>query len=47
MNLGQQDKGQKACVKAFVDAVSEGDMSPISVEEIFEVSKISIKLLKQ
>jgi predicted dehydrogenase len=47
MNLWQQDKGQKACVKAFVDAVSKGHSSPIPIEEIFEVSRISIKLLNQ
>ena len=47
MNLWQQDKGQKACVKAFVDAISSGNTSPIPVEEIFEVSRISIKLLNQ
>jgi predicted dehydrogenase len=47
MNLWQQDKGQKACAKAFIDAISKGNKSPIPVEEIFEVSKISIKLLKQ
>ena len=47
MNLWQQDKGQKACVKAFIEAVSqENSFSPISIEEIFEVSKISIKLAK-
>ena len=47
MNLWQQDKGQEACVKAFVDAISKGNASPISIEEIFEVSRISIKLLNQ
>jgi len=47
MNLWQQDKGQKACVKAFIDAISKGNISPIPVEEIFEVSRISIKLLNQ
>ena len=47
MNLWQQDKGQKACVKAFIDAISSGSTSPIPVEEIFEVSRISIKLLNQ
>ena len=47
MNLWQQDKGQKACVQAFIDAISKGNSSPIPVEEIFEVSKISIKLLNQ
>ena len=47
LNLWQQDKGQKACVKAFVDAVSKGHSSPIPIEEIFEVSRISIELLNQ
>ena len=47
MNLWQQDKGQKACVKAFIYSISKGDKSPIPVEEILEVSRISIKLLNQ
>ena len=47
MNLWQQDKGQKACAKAFIDAISKGNISPIPVEEIFEVSRISIKLINQ
>jgi len=45
MNLWQQDKGQKACVKAFMDSISAHNTSPIPAEEIFEVSRISIKLL--
>jgi predicted dehydrogenase len=44
MNLWQQDKGQKACVKAFIDAISKGDPSPIAIEEIIEVSRISVML---
>jgi len=47
MNLWQQDKGQKACAKAFIDAISKGEKSPIPIEEIFEVSRISIKLANQ
>ena len=47
MNLWQQDKGQKACTKAFIEAISKGDSSPIPIEEIFEVSEISIKLANQ
>jgi hypothetical protein len=47
MNLWQQDKGQKACAKAFIDAISNGNISPIPIEEIFEVSRISIKLANQ
>jgi predicted dehydrogenase len=46
MSLWRQDKGQKACVKTFVDLVMNGNISPIPIEEIFEVSKISIKLAK-
>ena len=46
MNLWQQDKGQKSCTKAFVDSVSQGTSSPIPIEEIFEVSRISINLVK-
>ncbi len=47
MNLWQQDKGQKNCAKSFIDAISKGNTSPISIDEIFEVSKISIKLANQ
>jgi len=43
MNLRRQDKGQKACAAAFLDAVREGKSSPISFEEIIEVSRISIE----
>jgi predicted dehydrogenase/threonine dehydrogenase-like Zn-dependent dehydrogenase len=44
MNLWRQDKGQKACTKAFVNAVSKGGVSPIPIGEIFEVSRISIEI---
>lgn len=47
MRLWRQDKGHKACAKAFVDAVSMGDASPISVDEVMEVSRISIELANQ
>lgn len=47
MNLWQQNKGQKVCAKAFIDSVSKGYKSPIPIEEIFEVSKISIELANQ
>jgi predicted dehydrogenase/threonine dehydrogenase-like Zn-dependent dehydrogenase len=47
MNLWTQDKGQKACVKAFVDSISNNKESPIPKEEIFEISRISINLAKQ
>ena len=47
MNLWHQDKGHKACAKAFIDAIIKGNTSPISIEEILEVSRISIKLANQ
>ena len=49
MNLWRQDKGQAACVKAFIDnvrapqiAMSNDNLIPI--EEIFEVAEVTIKL---
>ncbi len=47
MNLWRQDKGQKACVKAFINSIAKGSENPIPVEEIFEVSEVSIKLINQ
>ena len=44
MNLWRQDKGQKACVQAFVNAVSAGNPSPIPTNELFEVSRVSIEI---
>ena len=46
MKLWKQEKGQKDCAKAFVDAVREGGAAPIPIGEIFEVSRISIELAK-
>ncbi len=47
MNLWQQDKGQKACANAFINGISNGNIAPIPIEEIFEVSRISINLANQ
>lgn len=44
MNLWRQDKGQKASARAFVDAISTGGVAPISIEEILEVSRVSIEI---
>ena len=43
-NLWRQDKGQKDCVQAFVDAVQQGAPPPIPIAEIFEVSRIAIEI---
>lgn len=44
MNLWRQDKGQHGCAAAFVNAVSSGAASPIPLEEIIEVAKVSIDI---
>jgi len=44
MNLRRQDKGQYSCALAFLDAIENGKKSPIDVDEIIEVSRISIEL---
>lgn len=43
MNLWRQDKGQKACAAAFVKAVEEGGPAPIPLEEVIEVSRVTIQ----
>jgi predicted dehydrogenase len=40
----RQDKGQAGCVGAFLAAIQSGGPDPIPVEEILEVSRISIEL---
>ncbi len=44
MNLWRQDKGQRACAAAFVNAVSSGGPSPIPPAELFEVSRTVIEV---
>lgn len=44
MNLWRQDKGQRACVAAFVDAIQSNGDAPIPFNEIVEVSQLSIEL---
>lgn len=44
MNLWRQDKGQAACVRAFVDAVRTGKSAPIPLEEIIEVARVTVTL---
>ncbi|WP_422134190.1 Gfo/Idh/MocA family oxidoreductase [Endozoicomonas sp. ALD040] len=44
LKLMQQDKGQKACAKAFVDAIRQGAPSPIPFEEVIEVARVSIEV---
>ncbi len=42
--LWQQDKGQKNCVKAFIESLNQGLNSPISFDEIVEVHSILLNL---
>jgi predicted dehydrogenase len=43
MRMWQQDKGQKACAAAFVQAVVKGGAAPIPLDEVIEVSRVSIE----
>lgn len=47
MNLWRQDKGQKACAAAFVQAWQQSGPAPIPLEEILEGSRLSIELANQ
>jgi predicted dehydrogenase len=42
MKLWRQDKGQTACVDAFVTAVREGKASPIPLPELIEVARVTL-----
>jgi hypothetical protein len=44
LNLWRQDKGQKALVQAFVNAIRTGGDPPIPFHELIEVSRIVIAL---
>jgi predicted dehydrogenase/threonine dehydrogenase-like Zn-dependent dehydrogenase len=44
LNLWRQDKGQKACAQAFVDAIRGKGPVPIPFNEVIEVSRVSIAL---
>ena len=44
LNLWRQDKGQNACARAFVEAVRTGAATPIPLEEVLEVARVSIEL---
>ncbi len=46
MNLWSQDKGQKACAAAFLQAIEQGKEA-IASAEIFEVARVSIEVAAQ
>ena len=39
----RQDKGQNKCIKTFIDAIRTGSESPIPLDELIEVSRVSIE----
>jgi len=47
MNLRRQDKGNKACVAAFVQAIEQGLPSPIPFDEIVEVTRATFDAVDQ
>ena len=44
MRLWRQDKGQRACAQAFVDAVKSAGAAPIPLAELLEVSRATIEI---
>jgi predicted dehydrogenase len=44
MNLWRQDKGQRACADAFVQALRAGGPAPIPLDQILEISRVAIEL---
>lgn len=47
VNLWKQDKGQNVCCKAFLQAIEQGSETPILVNEIIEVARVSIDVAQQ
>lgn len=47
MNLWKQDKGQNECSRLFLESIKCGIPSPIPIDEIFEVAKVSIHVAEQ
>lgn len=42
-SLWRQDKGQGACVEAFLASIKDGQPAPIPADQIFEVARVSIE----
>jgi predicted dehydrogenase len=47
LNLWRQNKGQQACVAAFVAAVANRAPAPIPLAELLEVSRVTIDIAKE
>ncbi|MGE0485922.1 MAG: bi-domain-containing oxidoreductase [Gammaproteobacteria bacterium] len=44
MKIGRQDKGQRACVAAFVGALERGEVAPIPFDELLEVHEVTLRI---
>jgi len=44
LNLWNQDKGQDKCFHQFISSIKDNSPSPISFEDIFDVTKLSIEI---
>lgn len=44
MRVGKQDKGQKNCARAFLDAIRSGGKPPIPAQEILEVARVTLQV---
>ena len=47
IRLIRQDKGQLNCIKEFINAIKDGDKSPIEFNEIIEVQSWLIKVMNE
>ncbi|CDT93273.1 Alcohol dehydrogenase zinc-binding domain protein [Vibrio coralliirubri] len=47
MKLASQDKGQKLCIKSFVESIQKGAPSPIHIDEILEVARVTIDVAER
>jgi predicted dehydrogenase len=43
MTTLRQDKGQRGCAAAFIEAIEKGRAAPIAFEELAEVSRVAIE----
>ena len=44
MRSWRQDKGQRSCVKAFLNSITSDKKSPIPINELFEISRTIIEI---
>ena len=47
MKKWRQDKGQNLCTESFINSIISAKSSPIPIEEIFEIAKVTIDVAEQ